>query len=97
MKAGSLQLDAALLEFINSCVLPEAGVNQAAFWTGFSRLVSDLTPKNRALLSRRDQLQMKINDWHNSHSFDFQAYQTFLGEIGYVEAEVEDFNIETNM
>ncbi|OES43834.1 malate synthase G [Domibacillus iocasae] len=95
VKVGSLQVNSTLYDFMNSRVLSAAGVEQEAFWKGFSSLVSDLSPKNRALLERRDELQSKINDWHKSNSFDFNAYKTFLEEIGYLEPEVADFKIAT--
>ncbi|MET1032088.1 malate synthase G [Domibacillus tundrae] len=95
VKAGSLQVDSRLFDFVNSSVIPAAGVEQEAFWKGFSSLVSDLSPKNRALLKRRDEFQSKINDWHKEQSFDFKAYKTYLEEIGYLEPEVDDFKIAT--
>ncbi|WNS79941.1 malate synthase G [Domibacillus sp. DTU_2020_1001157_1_SI_ALB_TIR_016] len=95
VKAGSLQVDDRFYEFVNSRVLPPAGVDQEAFWAGFSRLVADVTPKNKKLLERRNDLQAQINDWHRKHSFEPAAYKTFLEEIGYLEPEGEDFTIQT--
>ena len=54
----SLQVATVLYEFIEQKVLPGTGVESAAFWQGFDRLVTDLAPKNIALLAERDRLQI---------------------------------------
>lgn len=95
VKSGSLQVDQQLFDFMNSEVIPAAGVTPESFWEGFGRLVAELTPVNRKLLKRRDELQEKINQWHRSNDFDFDAYKSFLEEIGYLEPEVEKVHITT--
>lgn len=95
VESGSLQVDQQLFDFMNSEVIPAAGVTQESFWEGFGRLVAELTPVNRKLLKRRDELQEKINQWHRSNDFDFDAYKSFLEEIGYLEPEVEKVHITT--
>jgi malate synthase len=95
VKAGSLQVDNQLFDFLNSDVLPAAGIGLDKFWNGFSDLVADLTPKNRALLERRDEIQELINNWHKDNKFNFENYKTFLEEIGYLEPLVDDFKIAT--
>lgn len=95
VKAGSLQVDEQLFQFINNEVLPGTGINDQAFWNGFSAIVSELTPKNRHLLKKRDEMQQKIDDWHKEHSFDFDQYKAFLKEIGYIESEADDFKVAT--
>ncbi|MBU5211600.1 malate synthase G [Heyndrickxia oleronia] len=94
VKVGNLQVARILYEFINAEALPGSKVNQEQFWNGLETLIKDLSPKNRALLAQRDDLQNKINAWHRENQeFDFHKYQSFLQEIGYLEPEVEDFNI----
>ncbi|KZO00660.1 malate synthase G [Pseudobacillus badius] len=95
VKAGSLQVDEQLFQFINNEVLPGTGINDQAFWNGFSAIVSELTPKNRHLLKKRDEMQQKIDNWHKEHSFDFDQYKAFLKEIGYIESEADDFKVST--
>lgn len=95
VELGSLQVDQQLFDFMNSEVIPAAGVTQESFWEGFGRLVAELTPVNRKLLKRRDELQEKIHQWHRSNDFDFDAYKSFLEEIGYLEPEVEKVHITT--
>ncbi|WP_271644364.1 malate synthase G, partial [Acinetobacter baumannii] len=58
-------------------------------------VVVDLSPKNKALLAKRDELQAKIDEWHRNNKFELGAYKAFLTEIGYLLPEVEDFQITT--
>ncbi len=93
-----LQVDAQLVEFLETKALPGTGVSTNDFWAGFAALINDLTPKNRALLARRDDLQAKINDWHRTHRdgpMDHKAYRAFLERIGYLLPEGPAFQIET--
>ncbi|MBM7662000.1 malate synthase [Bacillus mesophilus] len=97
VKVGNLQVDSGFYEFINGEVLPGSQVEQGHFWDGLEALVSELTPKNKALLARRDDLQNRIHAWYkeNKETFSFVEYKSFLTEIGYLEAEVDDFEITT--
>ncbi|WP_341300941.1 malate synthase G [Lysinibacillus sp. FSL H8-0500] len=95
VQVGNLQVASILFDFINTQALPESGVEQQAFWTGFEQLIEELTPENKALLARRDELQETINQWHKDHEFDFAAYKSFLEGIGYLEPKVEDFSVAT--
>ncbi|MBB3906450.1 malate synthase G [Anoxybacteroides rupiense] len=97
VKVGNLQVARLFYEFINQEVLPESGVENEQFWADLERLVNDLTPKNKELLARRDEIQEKLHEWHRQHreNFDFHQYKSFLEEIGYLEPEVEDFQITT--
>jgi malate synthase len=97
VKVGSIQVAKELYDFINSEVLPDSQVEGSAFWQGFGQLVHDLTPKNKELLAVRDELQAKIDAWHqeNGKDFDFESYKSFLTEIGYLEPVAEDYQIQT--
>ncbi|MED3834757.1 malate synthase G [Peribacillus frigoritolerans] len=96
VKVGNLQVASVLFEFINKDGLPGSGLNQEQFWVDFEKLVHDMSPKNKKLLARRDEIQTKINTWHRENKeMDFAEYKTFLQEIGYLEPEGEDFHITT--
>ncbi|MCM3705904.1 MULTISPECIES: malate synthase G [Cytobacillus] len=96
VKTGSLQVASELYEFINSEALPGSGVDQEQFWSGLEALINDLTPKNKALLAKRDEIQHQLNTWHRENQkFDFNSYKSFLEEIGYLEPKTEDFKITT--
>eukprot|EP01036_Dinobryon_divergens_P015943 gene15943-21605_t len=48
--AHGLQVATELHRFIEDKVLPASGVASDVFWKGFDAIVSDLAPKNIALL-----------------------------------------------
>lgn len=97
VQVGRLQVAKLFYEFIVGEVLPNSQVDKDKFWKNFEQLINEFTPKNKALLAKRDELQEKINEWHKQHrsQFDFEQYKSFLQEIGYLEPEVEDFEITT--
>ena len=95
---NGLQVDRLLSDFIEQRALPGTGVDSDRFWQGFAAMVRDLTPKNRALLAKRDDLQGQIDAWHvarRGQSHDAAAYKAFLEDIGYLLPEGDDFQIET--
>lgn len=93
---GNLKIAAELYHFIQKEALPHTQVDEESFWEGLSELVHDLTPKNEALLRKRDDLQQQINIFHKQQpSFTPESYKNFLTEIGYLEQEVADFEVTT--
>ncbi len=96
LKRSTLEVDTRLVDFIESDALPESGISAEDFWLEFSSLVHEMAPKNRALLAKRDDLQVKIDAWHRSHQGATVAAQmAFLTEIGYLLPEGPDFKTET--
>ena len=81
--------------FINRDVLPGTGLEPEAFWKGACDLITRLTPVNRALLTKRDEIQHQIDQWHLAHpgAVDEDAYRTFLKEIGYLVAPPEQVSV----
>ena len=95
IQRGSLAIDQILFNFIETA-LPGTGLDSDTYWKNFEQVVLDLTPKNKALLAKRDDLQAKIDAWHQANKgADFAAYKTFLVEIGYIVPEGENFQITT--
>jgi malate synthase len=91
-----LIVDDRLDAFITDKALPDTGIKAEDFWRGFSELVRELAPKNRALLEKRDALQAKIDAWWKTHAdASIAAQKEFLTEIGYLLPEGGDFKIET--
>ena len=97
VEAHGLSIDKRLYDFIVSQAIPGTQVDADAFFAGFSRIVHDLAPKNRALLAKRDDLQAQIDAWYrkNGAPSDMAAYESFLRDIGYLLPEGPDFKIET--
>jgi len=92
-----LQVDALLADFVSSEVLPGLPIKEDQFWQSMAAVVADLTPTNLELLSKRDELQAKLDQWNqeNKENFDADKYLEFLKEIGYLVEEGEDFKITT--
>lgn len=97
IQQGKLAIAKELYDFIENEALVGTGVDSATYWKNFEQVVVELTPKNKALLAKRDELQAKIDEWHRANPgvFDQAAYQAFLTEIGYLLPEGEDFAIST--
>mgnify|MGYP000983868383 FL=1 len=94
-----LQVANELHRFVEEQVLPGTGVNSEAFWAGFSQIVSDLAPKNAALLAERDRIQAEMDAWHQAHPgpiADMAAYQAFLAQIGYIVPAPADVHATTS-
>ena len=96
--ASGLRVHEQLYLLVRDEIAPGTGVDTASFWASFAKIVSDLAPKNRALLEKRDGLQKQIDDWCVSHKgkpFDVSEYKAFLTRIGYLVPEGDDFAVST--
>ncbi len=93
-----LKVSSTLFEFINNEVIPNTDINSEEFWNKFSVVVHELSPLNKALIKKREDLQSKIDNWHKINkdkNFDRKDYINFLKSIGYLIEEKNDFSIET--
>jgi malate synthase len=93
-----LSVEDVLHAFVETELLPETGVAPAAFWAGLEAILADFTPKNAALLARRDDLQARIDAWWLANPgkvADVGAQQAFLKDIGYLAARPALFTITT--
>jgi len=98
IKLGGLAIARPLFELVKNDISPSTGVDNEKFWSSFEEIVRDFQPKNSELLARRDQLQKKIDEWHQKHcdeKHDAKAYKKFLQDIGYLVDEPDDFKITT--
>ena len=94
----NLSVERSLVDFIENLALPGTGISEDNFWHGLSSLVEQLTPENRTLLIKREELQSKIDSWHKARRnmpHDHEAYKSYLKEIGYLVEEKENFSVET--
>lgn len=93
---GKIKVAKIIYDFFSEKVVPEAELDVDKFWQDFEQIVLDFTPRNRELLEKRERLQEQIDEWHKENKeFDPAKYKAFLEEIGYLEEEVEDFEIST--
>jgi malate synthase len=100
-----LQVATNLYRFIEDKVLPGAGIDSATFWKGFDAIVSELAPKNAALLAERDRLQLELDKWYKANPGplkDKAGYRAFLQQIGYLvpapaEVKVTTANVDAEL
>jgi malate synthase len=94
-EVAGLQVDAILYDFILDEALPGTGVDPDAFWRGAAELIDELSPRNRSLLAKRDDLQSRIDAFHTADPGqpEPRVYHAFLREIGYLADEPEAFQV----
>ncbi len=95
---GGLQVSIELARLIEPELAPQLGLDAARFWTGLATLLDQLVPVNKALLERRNQLQLDIDAWHRARRgqpFDVAAHEAHLVRSGYLVPEGPDFHIGT--
>ncbi|HET9462908.1 MAG TPA: malate synthase G, partial [Thiobacillus sp.] len=95
---AGLQIAQPLYDLVHDEIAPGTGISSDQLWHGFADMLRELTPRNRALLARRDELQARIDAWHlerRGQPHDAAAYKQHLVEIGYLLPEGEDFTIAT--
>jgi malate synthase len=97
VESGGLKIAAELYELIRTEIAPGTGVDHDEFWQCLGRIVSELGPRNRALLEERERIQRKIDHWHHLHpgEVDLHLYKPFLLNLGYLVPEGEDFSVTT--
>jgi malate synthase len=95
---SGIEVDRELKSFIEDEALPGTGLDPAAFWAGFSALLRDLTPENKRLLRRREDLQALI-DARNAAlggiAPDPVQEEEYLREISYLVDPPPPFTIGT--
>ena len=96
IQRGDLQVSEELDKLLSEKVCKNIDVEPDQFWNSFNEIVKEFTPRNKALLAEREDLQTKIDNWHKENKeFDKEKYKTFLKEIGYWVDTNADFEIET--
>ncbi len=96
---SGIEVDRRLRAFIEEEALPGTGIEPAAFWFGFSSLMRELTPENKRLLRRREDLQARIDDRNaalGGRPADPAEEEEFLREIGYLVDPPAPFTIGTD-
>jgi malate synthase len=96
-RAG-LQVADDLATFIETEVLPGLEFDANRFWTGAAALFTRFAPENGRLLAVRDDLQARIDAWHEARRgqpHEPAAAAAFLRDIGYLVPEPAPFVIGT--
>ncbi|MEE8338623.1 MAG: malate synthase G, partial [Xanthomonadales bacterium] len=96
-ESGGLSIAGELYTLVNEEIIPGTGIETDQFWQGLGQITRDLGPKNKALLEKRQDLQLQLDQWHrqNPGALDMPVYQQFLRDIAYLVPEGEDFTITT--
>ena len=97
-KIGGLEIATQLHDLVANEIAPGTGVEPAHFWAELEKIVAELAPKNKALLAKRDDIQAKIDAWHQARAgqaIDMAEYKAFLTELEYLLPEGDDFRVET--
>ncbi len=96
---NDLKIDENLIKFINEDAIPGTALNKEHFWKEFSNVVHELTPINKNLIKKREEIQKKIDAWHLSNKdslLDKKKYTEFLKSINYIVEEKDNFKITTS-
>ena len=96
---NDLKIDKTLFDFINNEVLPGTDINQDDFWKKFSKVVHEISPENKKLIEKRENIQKQIDEWHLANpkdKFDKNKYTEFLKSISYLTDEGGEFKITTS-
>ncbi|MHB0918252.1 MAG: hypothetical protein ACYC1G_10795, partial [Thiobacillus sp.] len=84
---AGLSIAQPLYDLVHDEIAPGTGISSDRVWQGFADMLRELTPRNRALLARRDELQARIDAWHLERRglpHDAAAYRQHLVDIGYL-------------
>ena len=96
IEASGLKIAEPLKAFLDEQAMPGTGLAPETFWAGVASLYARFAPENARLLAVRDELQAKIDAWHDARhgqAIDTPAYEAFLREIGYLVEDPEPFAV----
>ena len=99
IEINGLKVAKELYDFVVDEAIPGTGVDAASFWSGFAEIVTDLAPRNRELLAKRDAFQEKLDTFYKdkrNSGYSDEEYQTFLKDIGYLLPEGGSFTVTTD-
>ena len=95
----SLTISNHLKDFLENEVLEGLDISKEYFWSSFEKIVNEFSPRNKALLQKRENIQSQIDNWHIERidqDFSLEEYKTFLTDIGYITPRSSNFSISTN-
>ncbi|MCY4135046.1 MAG: malate synthase G [bacterium] len=84
---GRLEVASPLADFVSHRLAPGTNVGVGDFWSSLEQIVERFTPRVRASLDERDDLQARIDSWHLDRGSEPEGAADFLRSIGYL---VED-------
>ncbi len=64
IQCGGLQVAAVIHDLLENQIAPGTGIEPGHFWASLESILTDLAPRNRELLAIREDMQAKIDAWH---------------------------------
>jgi malate synthase len=98
VEIGDLRVDPELYGLVRGEIAPGTGIQPEAFWRALGKIVTDLAPKNRWLLEKRNALQKRIDEWclaRRGRTIKPDEYKEFLFKIGYLVPAGGKFKVTT--
>ena len=95
----SITISHHLKDFLENEVLDGLDITKEHFWSSFEKIINEFSPRNKALLQKREDIQTQIDKWHlerKGQDFNHEEYKTFLADIGYIAPRSPDFSIATD-
>jgi malate synthase len=99
VEQSGIRIAKPLYDFVNTEALPGTSIGVDAFWSGFAGLLTDLAPRCKALLDKRDSIQRQVDAWHVANKAkpaDVGGYLNFLRGIGYLVEEPARVAVNTS-
>jgi malate synthase len=81
---AAVEIDPVLRSFVADELLPGLDIAPDAFWAALESLQQRFAPRIAEALTRRDDIQSRIDAWHSEHGAESAGYEEFLTEIGYL-------------
>ena len=99
VRSAGIRIAKPLYDFVNSEALPGTSISSDAFWSGYAGLLTELAPRCKALLDKRDSIQQQVDAWHQANKgkpADMEGYLGFLRGIGYLVQEPASVAVDTS-
>ena len=91
---NELKIDNEFFDFIDKEVCEGLDISVKEFFQSLSNVLAKHQDENTILLEKRQELQSKIDHWHqNNKRIDQNKYKSFLEDIGYITSDPGEFNI----
>ena len=68
---GELSIASELHQLVNTEICPGTGVDPDHFWSELEAIIRDFAPRIQQHLSTRDDLQDKIDGWHEENPVSY--------------------------
>ena len=92
---GSVEVAGPLAELATRRLAPGTGVDPESFWAAFADMVHRTRPRIQACRDVRDDLQARIDAWHQDPESQPEEAADFLRAIGYLVDEPDPVPVAT--